>query len=89
MAATADVNMEDSDAAAKVQNANDYADLLETNHSDAFAFSATEQLILDLYDQLHELELQQSLFKARQTGTSDTCDRVILLGTDRSYRSRT
>ena len=67
MAAQDDVEMKD--ATARVQDANDYADLLQTNHSDAFAFSDTERLALQLHDQLKELELQQSLLQAQQPGT--------------------
>lgn len=67
MAAQGDVEMKD--ATARVQDANDYADLLQTNHSDAFAFSDTERLALQLHDQLKELELQQSLLQAQQPGT--------------------
>ncbi|KAJ4350738.1 hypothetical protein N0V95_004469 [Ascochyta clinopodiicola] len=44
--------------------------LLQTNHSDAFAFTASEELALELYDQLQELELQQSLLRAQETGAS-------------------
>jgi hypothetical protein len=58
------------DSNAKVQDPNDYADLLQTNHSDAFAFSDTEKLALQLYDQLKEVELQQSLTRAQQSGMS-------------------
>ena len=36
----------------------------------AFAFSETEKLALQLYDQLKELELQHSLIEAQQSGTS-------------------
>ena len=68
MATKVDVEMADSNA--KVQNPSDYADLLQTNHSDAFAFSDTEKLALQLYDLLKELELQQSLIRAQQSGTS-------------------
>jgi hypothetical protein len=56
------------DATAKPQDTNDYADLLQTNHSDAFAFSEREKLALQLYDQLRELELEQSLLQAQQSG---------------------
>ncbi|KAF9697257.1 hypothetical protein EKO04_004612 [Ascochyta lentis] len=44
--------------------------LLQTNHSDAFAFTTSEKLALELYDQLQELELQQSLLQAQETGAS-------------------
>ncbi|KAL6706585.1 hypothetical protein ACN47E_005341 [Coniothyrium glycines] len=64
MAAVHDVQM--MDATAKAPDPNDYADLLQTNHTDAFAFSETEKLALQLYDQLHDLELQQSLHLAHQ-----------------------
>jgi hypothetical protein len=67
MAAKDDVDMKD--ATTKVQDPSDYADLLQTNHSDAFAFSESEQLALELYDQLRELELEQSLLQAQQSGT--------------------
>lgn len=66
MDATNDVTM--SDAAPAPQNPNDYSDLLQTNHSDAFAFSDTETLVLRLYDQLRELELQRSLLEAQEAG---------------------
>jgi hypothetical protein len=65
------------DATAKAQDPSDYADLLQTNHSDAFAFSETEQLALDLYDQLRELELQHSLLQAQQTSTVESPSFVI------------
>jgi hypothetical protein len=71
MATPGDVEM--VDAGTKVQDANDdYAHLLQTNHSDAFAFTDTEKLALDLYHQLKELELQQSLLRAHQSGTSSS-----------------
>lgn len=56
------------DSAPGPQNAHDYSDLLQTNHSDAFAFSDQEELVLKLYDQLRELELQQSLLQAQNEG---------------------
>ncbi|KAH6872948.1 centromere protein H (CENP-H)-domain-containing protein [Alternaria rosae] len=65
MAAKGDVDM--TDATTKTQDPNDYVDLLQTNHSGAFAFSDTEKLALQLYDQLKELELQQSLLQAQQS----------------------
>ncbi|KAF1836245.1 hypothetical protein BDW02DRAFT_567297 [Decorospora gaudefroyi] len=65
MATKDDVDM--ADAPVRVQDANDYSDLLQTNHSDAFAFSDTEKLALQLYDQLKELELQESLLHAQQS----------------------
>ncbi|KAF2263709.1 hypothetical protein CC78DRAFT_581088 [Lojkania enalia] len=52
------------------QDPNDYSDLLQTAHSDAFAFSDQEVLVLKLYDQLRELELQQSLIEAQNTSKS-------------------
>jgi hypothetical protein len=68
MATRGDVDM--VDATIKVKDSNDYADLLQTNHSDAFAFSQTEQLALELYDKLVELELEQSLIAAQQSSTN-------------------
>ncbi|EAT84652.2 hypothetical protein SNOG_08376 [Parastagonospora nodorum SN15] len=65
MATKGDVEMVDTTA--KLQDPNDYADLLQTNHSDAFAFSETEKLALQLYDQLKELELELSLLQAQQS----------------------
>ncbi|KAF2852891.1 hypothetical protein T440DRAFT_516186 [Plenodomus tracheiphilus IPT5] len=53
--------------AANGQDANGYADLLQTHYTAAFAFSEAEQLALSLYDQLQELELQLSLLKAQQS----------------------
>lgn len=67
MATKGDVDM--AEATAQVQAADDYADLLQTNHTDAFVFSESEQLVLDLFGQLQELELQQSLLRAQQSGT--------------------
>ncbi|KAF2033733.1 hypothetical protein EK21DRAFT_108861 [Setomelanomma holmii] len=64
MATKDDVEM--IDTITKPRNANDYADLLQTNHSDAFAFSENEQLALELFEQLRELELQQNLLQAQQ-----------------------
>ncbi|KAJ5057070.1 centromere protein H (CENP-H)-domain-containing protein [Bipolaris maydis] len=64
MTTRGDVDM--ADVGAKRQDAHDDADLLQTTHSDAFAFSDTEMLALQLYDQLKELELQQSLLQAQQ-----------------------
>ncbi|KAH4967861.1 hypothetical protein HBI78_075010 [Parastagonospora nodorum] len=65
MATKGDVEMVDTTA--KLQDPKDYADLLQTNHSDAFAFSETEKLALQLYDQLKELELELSLLQAQQS----------------------
>jgi ABC-type siderophore export system fused ATPase/permease subunit len=76
MTTKGDVEM--ADATVKVQDPNDYADLLQTVHSDAFAFSETEKLALQLYDQLKELELQQSLLQAHQLGTF--CCQVYVYG---------
>jgi len=67
MAENNDVQM--ADAIIEVPESKNYTDLLQTNHSDAFAFSDTERLALELYDQLHELELQQALLQAQQSGT--------------------
>jgi hypothetical protein len=67
MATAQDVDMADSPP--KPQDPNDYTDLLQTNHADAFAFSEAEKLALDLFDQLRELELQQSLLHAHRDGT--------------------
>lgn len=76
MATKGDVEM--ADAEVKVHDPNDYADLLQTNHCDAFAFSKSEKLALYLYDQLQELELQQSLLQAQQSGTLSmfTCSNI-------------
>jgi hypothetical protein len=71
MATKGDVEM--VDATAKLQDPNDHADLLQTNHSDAFAFSETEKLALQLYDQLKELELELSLLHAQQSGPPSRC----------------
>jgi hypothetical protein len=71
MASKGDVEM--VDATAKLQDPNDYADLLQTDHSDAFAFSETEKLALQLYDQLKELELELSLLQAQQSGPQSRC----------------
>jgi hypothetical protein len=67
MATTQDVDMADSPP--QPRDPNDYTDLLQTNHADAFAFSEAEKLALELYDQLRELELQQSLLHAHREGT--------------------
>ncbi|KAI8936909.1 hypothetical protein NX059_006141 [Plenodomus lindquistii] len=60
-----DVDMANTDA--KPHDPDDFTDLLQTNYSDAFAFSETEQLALSLYDQLQELELELSLLQAQQS----------------------
>ncbi|KAG9202746.1 hypothetical protein G6514_003999 [Epicoccum nigrum] len=52
------------DPAVELQVAGDISDLLQTKHCDAFTFTEPEDLALNLYDQLRELELQQSLVKA-------------------------
>ena len=62
-----------TDGAAVEPDSTDYSDLLQTNHSDAFAFSDQEQLALELYDQLRELELQRSLLAAQSGGERDAC----------------
>jgi hypothetical protein len=67
MAMEQDVEM--LDPTTRLQGPDDYAELLQTNHSDAFAFSESEKLALQLYDQLRELELQQSLLQAQESGT--------------------
>ncbi|KAF2280264.1 uncharacterized protein EI97DRAFT_447823 [Westerdykella ornata] len=56
--------------AATTENPLDYSDLLHTPYMDAFAFSEREQLALDLYDQLGELELQRSLLEAQNEATN-------------------
>lgn len=58
------------EATVKQQAAGDISNLLRTNHSDAFTFTESEDLALNLYDQLRELELQQSLLKAHELCTS-------------------
>ncbi|KAJ4993895.1 hypothetical protein SVAN01_00372 [Stagonosporopsis vannaccii] len=68
MAKTAHVDM--ADAAIRSQDAGDISDLLQTKHSDAFAFNESEKLALELYDQLRELELEQSLLRAQESGMS-------------------
>lgn len=72
MANDGDVEM--ADATARVQDPGAYQDLLQTNHSDAFAFTELEKRALALYDQLRELELQQSLLQAQQSGTDTGYD---------------
>lgn len=67
--------MDMADAAIK-SHAGDISDLLETKHSDAFAFNEFEKLALELYDQLRELELQQSLLQAQESGMSCDCTRI-------------
>jgi hypothetical protein len=71
MAAKDDVEMVDANV--KLQDPNNYTDLLQTDHSDAFAFSESEKLVLQLYDQLKELELEQSLLQAQQSGLQSRC----------------
>jgi hypothetical protein len=53
------------DAAPKPESNPPVQNLLLTPHCDAFAFSDQEKHILRLYDQLAELELEQSLYKAQ------------------------
>lgn len=55
-------------AAPGPQKLDDVANLVQTPRCDAFVFSATEQLALELYDQLCELELQKSLVEAQNGG---------------------
>jgi hypothetical protein len=76
MATKSDVAM--IDATAKPQDTNDHVDLLQTNHSDAFAFSKSERLVLQLYDQLRELELEQSLLQAQQSSLLPPCDLLLI-----------
>ncbi|KAL1610278.1 hypothetical protein SLS60_001944 [Paraconiothyrium brasiliense] len=64
----------------KAIGTNDYSDLLQTPHADAFTFSDTEQLALQLYDQLRELELEKSLLHAHAkdvSGVSAVSDDVL------------
>lgn len=68
MAAVNDTIM--ADAPGAPQNPHDFSELLQTPHSDAFAFSEEELLALELCDQLRELELQRSLLQAQNEGTS-------------------
>lgn len=70
MESNKDVDM--VDAGAKPLGSSGYADLLQTDHTDAFAFAETEKRALALYDQLRELELQLSLLQA-QSGTLMHC----------------
>lgn len=56
--------------AATFSPAGDISGLLQTNHSDAFAFTDTEKAILELYNQLQELEIQRSLLEAQISGMS-------------------
>ena len=74
MATRGDVDM--ADVGGKAPDAHDAADLLQTPFSDAFVLSEGEGLALQLYDQLKELELQQSLLEAQQSGMFYTSDRV-------------
>ncbi|KAF2016142.1 hypothetical protein BU24DRAFT_492293 [Aaosphaeria arxii CBS 175.79] len=64
MSTTNDVVMNENAPESSNTN-NDYSNLLKSSHCDAFAFSDQEQLALQLYDQLKELELQQSLLTAQ------------------------
>lgn len=68
MATITDVVMTDGAVDAKKHAASELSDLLQTPHSDAFAFSDLEERVLDLYNQLRELELQSSLIKAHESG---------------------
>lgn len=68
-----------ADAAVGSQDAGDISDLLQTNHSDAFAFNESEKLALELYDQLRELELQQSLLRAQDSGRSSCCTKARIV----------
>jgi hypothetical protein len=80
MATKQDVEM--ADTAAKVHEPSEFTDLLQTKYTDAFAFSETEKLALELYDQMRELELQISLLRAQQDGTSHTRAQIIISCTD-------
>jgi hypothetical protein len=62
-----------ADAAQAPLGVSDYSDLLQTPHCNAFTFSDTEALALELYDQLRELEVQASLVEAQTGGTSCLC----------------
>ncbi|KAL6152463.1 hypothetical protein ACJBU6_09328 [Exserohilum turcicum] len=73
-----DVDM--ADAPVEARDADDHASVLQTNYSDAFAFSDSERLALQLYDQLYELELQQSLVGAQQSGTFCMSNRFMQIG---------
>ncbi|OCL08197.1 hypothetical protein AOQ84DRAFT_376979 [Glonium stellatum] len=46
----------------------EFADLLQTHKSDAFVFTEQERLILELYNQEQELQLESSLFEAQAQG---------------------
>jgi hypothetical protein len=48
----------------------EFADLIQANKNDAFAFTEQEKLILELYDQELELQLESSLFEAQVQGMS-------------------
>ena len=67
MASANDTAMADATSSSRRQA--DYSDLLQTSHSDAFAFSPQEKHVLELYGQLRELELQQSLLQAQDERT--------------------
>jgi hypothetical protein len=86
MATKQDVEM--ADTTAKVHEPSDFTDLLQTNYADAFAFSETEKLALELYDQMRELELQISLLRAQQDGTSPARARIIHSCTDLPQSTR-
>ena len=70
MATKNDVDMPDAGTGPQDPDphSSDLSDLLSTNHSDAFAFSESEKLALQLYDQMRELELEQSLLRAQTSG---------------------
>src|SRR5690242_19749811 len=75
MATNEDVDMVDVQA----QGTTDYTDLLQTHHTDAFAFGDIEKRALQLYDQLLELELEHSLLLA-QSGMLNQFLSSILYG---------
>lgn len=53
----------------KIVSATDsLTDLLQTPYSDRFKLSKKEEKILELYDQLEELRLEQHLLEAANTG---------------------
>ncbi|KAF2205977.1 hypothetical protein GQ43DRAFT_384722 [Delitschia confertaspora ATCC 74209] len=61
-----------TDAPSKMESNSDVSPLIQTPHSDAFAFSDQEKRILALYDQIQDLELQQSFFQTQaQAQTPD------------------
>lgn len=45
-----------------------FSELINTTHSDAFALSDQERLILELYDQEQEIQLESNLYEAQNLG---------------------